>query len=196
MTCCLADIGTLVLAQTGLNSKKSKNPYKFKKSCQDSYKGPITFESSSACFEAAASKKFEDSESTRGNNTAISLFRTNRKIVESWSTFEVEHRVEEAPVVVDLVTASDCIYHEEVVDLLMEAVCKLFYPDKHSKYIAKHAIFAFELRSCAVTEHFLRTCYTYFRVQYLKKPIGFRTDHNLCLISLSPLRNMPSGLNL
>jgi predicted nicotinamide N-methyase len=87
---------------------------------------------------------------------------------------------------VDLLIGSDCIYHETVVEMLMQSIFALFYPShgypdlangQHNflryYYRVLECVMAFELRSSEVTEFFLEKCYRYFEVEHLNDAPGY-----------------------
>lgn len=73
---------------------------------------------------------------------------------------------------VQLVLASDVVYHEEIVEILMQTIVKLFIKyggdassDKQDGGIA--AIICFEMRHAEVTELFLASAYELFECEFI-----------------------------
>ncbi|CAD7937930.1 unnamed protein product [Amoebophrya sp. A25] len=104
----------------------------------------------------------------------------------SHSHKEVEHRrgtqeIPENEDPIDLVVASDVIYHEDVVDIFVATLRALLYSGA-----AKAALVGFELRSAVVTEHFLTACFENFCARFLPSPKDYKSDA-VVLLYLTPL---------
>lgn len=94
---------------------------------------------------------------------------------------------------VQLILASDVVYHEEVVEILMQTIVKLFSkygdnPNEGKREGGIAAIICFELRHAEVTELFLKSAYTLFDCKFIPLQHQHPEYHSSCIamVKLTP----------